>query len=165
VSSPVTSGIRIIVPVEDAEERGIETEILWAERVTADTFRLNNSPFFASGLSSQDVLRAEKTPEGWHFREVVSRGGHSTYRVYLTNDRDLRDADIQQAWQPIADLGATYESANGHFFAVDIPPGKDIDAIYDLLDQGEAADLWTFEEVHYEPPTEPELEPSPDTQP
>jgi hypothetical protein len=157
MTTPVSSGIRIIVPVDEAEERGIETEIMWAERVTADTFRLNNSPFFAFDLSSQDVVRAEKTPEGWHFREVVSRGGHSTYRVYLSDDRDLRDEDIQQAWQPIAQLGATYESANGHFFAVDIPPGKDVDAIYDWLDQGEAADIWTFEEVHFEP--------APDTQP
>ena len=151
MSEPVTSGIKIIVPIDASDERGIETESFWAERVTADTFRLRNSPFFAFDISAEDVVRAEKVGSDWLFREVVTRGGHSTYRIYLSNHRQLHDDDVQQAWKPISALGATYENANERFFAVDIPPGKDIAAIYDLLEQGEEAGLWEFEEAHYEP--------------
>jgi hypothetical protein len=32
---------------------------------------------------------------------------------------------------------------------LDIPPGKDVAAIYELLDTGEQDGIWAFEEVHY----------------
>lgn len=152
---PVTSGIRIIVPLDPTDEQGIDTEALWAERVSPDTFRIRNSPFFAFDLSLDDVIRAEKVADDWLFREVVTRSGHSTYRVYLQGDRNITDEDVQQALEPIATLGATYENANDRFFAIDIPPGSNVAAIYDLLEQTEAADLWEFEEAHYEPAAEP----------
>jgi hypothetical protein len=159
MSEPVTSGIKIIVPIEASDERGIDTESLWSERVTADTFRLRNSPFFAFDLSADDIVRAEKVGNDWLFREVVTRSGHSTYRIYLQGDSVFQDEDIQQAWQPIAALGAAYENANDRFFAVDIPPGKDVTTIYNLFEQGEEAGLWEFEEAHYEPTDESTDEP------
>lgn len=151
MSEPVTSGIRIHVPLDPADEQGIDSEGLWAERVSADTFRLQNSPFFAYDLSAQDVVRAEKVEGAWIFREVVERGGHSTYRVYLQDERELSDAEVQEAWKPIAALGALLENANDRFFAVDVPPGAKLEGIYDLLEQAEDSGLWEFEEAHYEP--------------
>ncbi len=148
---PVTTGIRIIVTLDPADEQGMDSEALWAERVSADTFRIRNSPFFAFDLSLDDVIRAEKVDGDWHFREVVNRSGHSTYRAYLLEDRNIGDDDVQQAIEPITTLGAEVENANDRFFAIDIPPGKPIAAIYDLLEQTEATGLWEFEEAHYEP--------------
>jgi hypothetical protein len=151
MSIPVSSGIKIVIALDPAEQQGVDTESLWAERVSAETFRIRNSPFFAFDLSAEDIVRAEKVGGEWQFREVVERGGHSTYRVYLLNERELNDDDVQQAWQPIAAIGATYENANSRFFSVDIPPGSDIEAIYALLERGEAESIWEFEEAHYEP--------------
>lgn len=150
MSEPVVSGIRIVVELDPADEQGIDTEMLWTERVSADTFRLNNSPFFAFELSAGDVVRAEKVEGMWHFREVVEQGGHSTYRIYLAGERNLTDDDVQAAWKPIEALGATYENANDRFFAVDVPPAADLDAIYDLFEKGEADGVWEFEEANYE---------------
>lgn len=154
MSEPVTTGIRIHVPLDPADEQGIDSEGLWAERVSADTFRILNSPFFAFDLSAHDVVRAEKIEGAWQFREVAERGGHSTYRVYLQEERELTDEDVQAAWQPIAALGATLENANDRFFAIDVPPKADLDAIYDLLEQTESKGVWEFEEAHYEPTAE-----------
>lgn len=151
MSEPVTSGIRIHVPLDPADEQGIDSEALWAERVSADTFRILNSPFFAFDLSAQDVVRAEKVEGAWQFVEVAERGGHSTYRVYLQNERELNDEEVQGAWQPIAGLGAQLENANDRFFAVDVPPAADLETIYDLLEKGEEDGLWEFEEANYEP--------------
>jgi hypothetical protein len=33
--------------------------------------------------------------------------------------------------------------------AVDIPTGRDVAAIYELLAKGETDGIWTFEEVYY----------------
>lgn len=154
MSEPVTSGIRIHVPLDPEDEQGIDSEALWAERVSADTFRIMNSPFFAFDLSAKDVVRAEKVEGAWQFVEVAERGGHSTYRVYLEDDRNLADEDVQEAWKPIEALGAAYENANDRFFAIDVPPTADLAPIYDLLEKGEADGIWEFEEAHYEGPSD-----------
>jgi len=51
-------------------------------------------------------------------------------------------------------MGATYENANDRFVVVDISPGKNLAEIYRMLEAGEEAGVWAFEEVHHEPGTE-----------
>jgi hypothetical protein len=95
------------------------------------------------------VVEAKEAEDGLRFQSVVSRGGHSTYRIFLQGGRTIKDADFRTCWEPISTLGATFENADDHFFALDIPPGKDVAAIYELLDTGEQDGIWAFEEVHY----------------
>ena len=62
---------------------GADGELLWAERVGDDTFRLHNTPLFAYGLNFLDTVRTEPDPEGGppHIREVVETSGHQTLRI------------------------------------------------------------------------------------
>jgi hypothetical protein len=135
--------------LDPREEQGFETEGLWAEKVGPDHYRILNSPFFVFGISAEDVVAAEHRDRMLTFRKVVSRGGHSTYRIFLQDNRAIQHPDFLARWKSFAALGATYENANNHFVTVDVPPGRDVAAIYKLLEAGEEAGLWIFEEGHY----------------
>jgi Domain of unknown function (DUF4265) len=144
-----TNQVKVQFHVDPNDQRGVKTESLWAERVGFGRFRILNSPFFLFGISADDVVEAEEADDGLRFQSVVSRGGHSTYRIFLQGGRTIKDADFRIYWEPISKLGATFENADDHFVALDIPPGKDVAAIYELLDRGEQDGVWAFEEVHY----------------
>ena len=127
----------------------VKTESLWAESVGDGRFRILNSPFFLFGISAEDVVAVKLTKDGLTYERVISRGGHSTYRVYLQGGRSIEDPEFRAHWEPIALEGATFENANGYFIAVDIPPDKNVAAIYKLLALGEDDRIWAFEEVYY----------------
>jgi len=130
---------------------GYETETVWADRVSPDQFRIENSPFFMNGVSFQDIVRAKEADGFFEFEEVVTRGGHSTYRIFMQGARTLQDDEFRHYWGPISALGATYENGNGRYITVDIPPGKNVAAIYKLLEAGEEVGVWAFDEGHFEP--------------
>jgi hypothetical protein len=144
------SEVKIQFLLDPADDQGMVSESLPAEHIAPDEFRIIGSPFFAFGVSKNDIVSAEQVGNTFEFRSVVTPGGHSTYRVYLQSSLAIHDSDVQEFWQPISALGATYESANSSFFAIDVPPGKNIAEIYKLLEAGEAAEIWEFEEACYE---------------
>jgi hypothetical protein len=131
--------------------RGVETEDMWAESLGDSRYRLLNSPFFTFGVSAEDIVLAEQAGDSLAFRRVLSRGGHSTYRLYLQNGETIQSSNFNEHWKPISSLGATFENANDRFVAVDIPPKCDVQEIYRLLQAGEDDGFWAFEEVHYQP--------------
>ncbi|HWX62908.1 DUF4265 domain-containing protein [Bradyrhizobium sp.] len=141
--------VKVQFRVDPNDQLGIKTESLWAEMVGPGRFCILNSPFFLFGISADDVVEAEETNNGWEFQTVVSRGGHSTYRIFLQDGRTTKHPDFRISWKPISELGATFENANDHFVAVDIPPGRDVAAIYELMAKGEQDGIWAFEEVYY----------------
>lgn len=143
VRSESTAKIRF--ELESEAWHGSATETLWAEQVGRGRYRLRNSPFFAFGVSAEDVVFAGEEDEGGAhpFVGVSLRGGHSTYRIMrLADDERL----IKEYWQPLEDLGCTYEE--GRVLAVDVPPTTDIYDVYPLLEAGEAQGAWHFEEGH-----------------
>src|SRR5215472_16776073 len=122
------SKVKVEFRVDPYEQCGVKTESLWAESVGPRLFRILNSPFVLFGISADDVVEAEETEGALKFRRVASRGGHSTYRIFLQNGRTIKDRAFQDYWEPISKLGATFENADDHFAAVDIPPGSDVAA-------------------------------------
>jgi hypothetical protein len=45
------------------EEGGTDVETLWATHLGADAYKLDNSPFYAYGVSWEDVVSAPFNPE------------------------------------------------------------------------------------------------------
>lgn len=137
--------VKLVFPLEPGAWHGNATERLWAEPLGKDRFRIRNSPFYAFGVSNEDIVLGTEAEGQVLFRNVVLRGGHSTYRLRL-RARDLSARPFVQAWAPLQTLGCSYEE--GPVLAVDVPPSADIYAVYDLLNAGESAGVWDFEEGH-----------------
>lgn len=138
VSFRVTNGDQVVVERMHAFVQG------------GGQYLLDNSPFHAFDISYGDVFTAEPVDGDLVFSAVVSRGGHSTYRVRLPIG--LGHEHFLRHWPLLESLGCTYEGSSAtqaRLYSIDIPPGTDVDAVYRLLEDGERQNLWVFEEAHY----------------
>ena len=140
--------VKILFELE-AGWHGYETETLWAEPVGGERYRLRNSPFFAFGVSAEDIVFARSEDGVLRFKGVSIAGGHSTYRIVLA---DVTRDDVERFLRPLAELGCTYEE--GKALAVDVPPAANIYQVYSLLEAGEARGLWEFDEGNCRHPIE-----------
>jgi len=137
---------KVLFHLEPGAWHGSATESVWAERMDQRCFRLRNVPFYAFGVSVEDVVVAQPIGHIFEFESVSHRGGHSTYRIITK--KTARPEDFQQKWQRLEHLGCTYEQGPGQLMAVDVPPRANIYEVYSLLEEGERDGIWDFEEGH-----------------
>jgi hypothetical protein len=79
---PTSSNAKVLfrVPGEDGTA---EVETLWATKLGEDKYQIDNSPFYAYGVSWQDIVLAPfDQNEGFPtFQSVVLKSGHRTLRI------------------------------------------------------------------------------------
>lgn len=128
---------------------GFETESVWIKERSARSYQIENTPFFIFGVSYKDIVEAEENDYGsLIFKKVLKISGHSTYRAIITPEMGESWRD---QWAKLFDLGCTYEEGmvgEVKVLAIDVPPETDIYTVYSLLEEGEAAGCWAFEEGH-----------------
>jgi hypothetical protein len=124
------------------QDFGVRTESVWAEGLSANTFRIDNVPFFVYGLSCNDVVVADIKEENFFLNKVIERGGHSTLRVFF---RESHQKEQEVLIEKLNQLGATIERAYEKLIAIDIPSNVDIDPIIELLKNGESLGAWEYE--------------------
>ena len=152
-SSPRSSGIselmkiRFALPAED-QAAGVGAENLWAAALGDGRYRIDNIPFYVYGISLDDVVHAEEIGGRLVFREVVSRSGHSTYRILVKDSAGFNGTDFTSLWPALEELGCSREVASRRWIAIDVPPTTDVFSVYSILEAGEEQGVWTFEEGH-----------------
>ena len=137
---------KVVVSLAAADWHDHATESLWARPLGENRFRIKNVPFYAFGVSYDDVVEAPTIGNQNVMRAVVQRGGHSTYRIFVSNTASLKR--FSEFWLPLERLGCTFERATERLFGIDVPPEADIYKVYDLLQAGEDASVWDFQEAH-----------------
>jgi hypothetical protein len=138
--------VAVNLPPSDWHAHALET--MWAEHIGHDRYRLQNVPFYAYGLSFDDLLKAKEIGGQLIVQDVIERSGHSTYRMFLAKGVNVDDERFLKMWRPLEKLGVTYEQANERLLGLDVPKSTDIQQTYELLQRGEAAAMWDFEEGH-----------------
>jgi Domain of unknown function (DUF4265) len=145
-----TELVKLCFKLDDSDAAmGVETESLWALPLEDyNTFKIDNIPFYIYGVSNEDIVSATKSGSIFEFQQVILRGGHSTYRVLVT-DLTGFESDIWKArWTNLAVLGCSCEIAKTRWIAIDVPKFSNVDEVYALLVQGETDGAWIFEEGH-----------------
>jgi hypothetical protein len=145
-SSTRGSMVKVIFELPEGSPYGAES--LWAEKVAEGKYRLDNSPFYVYGYSHRDVVTAVEADEALVVQGPCLRSGHSTYRVFLALGLSIDSPEAAGYWRRLKDLGCSYEGASKRLFAVDVPPLANIVAVYRILEDGEKAGIWEFEEGH-----------------
>lgn len=138
--------VKVFIPMEPTDWHNYKSESVWANPMSEEEYQIRNVPFYAMGVSHEDVVRADLENDTLYFREVLRRGGHSTYRFFLVDG--ISEDQWKPYWQPLEAIGCSYEQGTARLFAVDVPSGTDIYQTYALLDQGEKAGVWSFQEAH-----------------
>lgn len=117
-------------------------EHLWATRLPDGTFELDNTPFFAVGVSYLDVVATVRGDGMNVFRSVVRASGHSTLRVILFDT-----AVLQTVRTALRELGCSTELSHlPNLIAVDIPPNVELNRVRQYLSKGELDGQWEYEE-------------------
>lgn len=120
-------------------------ESMWVEPLGNDLYKIENVPFYAYGLNFHDVVRAtsdsvELKPE---IRELVKASGHRTFRVFF--EKHLKREQQEEILSSMKDLTISYERANSIYFALDMQPEGNYQAIFDRLDELEQQNILGFE--------------------
>lgn len=134
-----------------------EVETPWAIPLGGDLYRLDNIPFFAYGLSADDIVEALPDTDGFPmFRRVVRKSGNRTVRIILPESSDIEPAPTVLA--ELRELGCTFEGLSEKLICINVPQS--------LLLELVTARLMQFEvEWEYADPTYEDLFPDEDDRP
>lgn len=122
------------VKIEMRDSDGF-VETAWAQRTDPDRneFRLDNNPFYAYGVSADDIVEGEPIAPGmYRFVRVVRPSGNRSVRVaFETFKSDAPEAHPILAG--LKSLGCDYEGMFGRVIAVNIPPHVNLARVADFL--------------------------------
>lgn len=126
-------------------------ETLWAVRVGEGRFRLDNSPWFAYGVSLGDIVEGvDYAPGIYELVKVVEPSGNRTIRVILAADSRVGTPPGTQFVADINELGCDIENMNGLMVSIIIPPEVDLATVARYL-------VTSGHEWEYANPTHDEL--------
>jgi hypothetical protein len=127
--------VRIRVPLERPEgEPGPADDWIWAEPLGSSRYRVESCPFFAYGLSRDDVVRADESAgDAPRLEDVMDKGGHRTLRMALDPSAELSDRPVQAMLERLLEMGCTHEALRPKIVAIDLPPEVDVGAVAELL--------------------------------
>jgi hypothetical protein len=110
-------------------QTGEEVETLWADPVGPALYRLDNTPFWAYGISWQDIVEARPDSAGvLRFVRVAEKSGHRTVRVILTPG--IAESPAQRALiDAVVAMGCSFEGCNPRYITVDLPPGVELNRV------------------------------------
>jgi len=131
------------------EWHGHDSESVWGEYVGGNKYKIKNSPFFAKGVSFEDIVSTSEQNKKLIFDKVIISAGHSTYRL-LVKEVNV-PSPFYSYWKPIENLGCSYEENAEmalRMYAIDVPASVNIHELYKLLEIGETQGIWDFEEGH-----------------
>ncbi|MQY41377.1 DUF4265 domain-containing protein [Epibacterium sp. SM1969] len=139
---------KVFAELKSEDWHGYSTESLWATPVEEGRFRIENSPFFAEGFSFGDIVDTIMRDGVAWITGLARPSGSSTYRILL--GENVEAAQFTRFWKPLQQAGCSFEHGDFGFEirAVHVPKETDIHKAYRLLEAGEAASVWEFEEGH-----------------
>lgn len=138
---------KVLIEIPKTDWHSISTETLWAKALGDNLFRLENSPFYAKGYSFLDTVWADFDPQRGFpvVRKTIQRSGHSTYALYVSSGVESNNA-FSSHWEPLGEIGCSFEGADNKLLSVDVPAKTNIFEAYRLMQAGEDAGAWGFQE-------------------
>lgn len=118
------------------EEETVER--MWATVVDRDRglFKLDNIPFYAQSVASEDIVFAEydETEKMLTFREIKEHSGNSTIQVVIMD----KNTEINEIRNIFKKFGCPSERMYDHYFVMAVPSIVDYKIIKVKLDELEA---------------------------
>ena len=101
--------------------------------VDTNLYRLDNSPFFAYGVSWQDVIEAKPSEdEVLEYVRCVKKSGNRTLRV-IFQDYQSTEPPAEEVLRGLRDLPCSYEGMQPRMISINVPPKVDLGTVTDFL--------------------------------
>jgi hypothetical protein len=124
------------------------TETLWATPLDANLYRLDNSPFFAYGVSWQDVIEATPIEDQvLEYVRCVKKSGNRTLRVIFQDYRST-DYPAQEVLLGLRNLGCSYEGMQPKMISINVPPKVDLGTVVAFLSE-QSGLQWEYADPTY----------------
>ena len=118
-------------------------ETLWATALGDGSYRIDNIPFFETGVSLGDVVEAEMIDGLPTFARVRRRGGHATLRVAV-----VEVATVPELRSAVEALGCSTELSHlPRLVSIDVPPSASLETLRAYLVAGSGQGRWDYEEA------------------
>lgn len=125
-----------------------DVEGMWATQVGDHLYCLDNSPFYAYGVSWKDVVEARPDEDGvLEFDRVVEKSGHRTIRVIL--EKTSENESGKRILDRVVEMGCTYEGMNNKLICIDLPASVSLEKIAEFLTEQEDL-IWEYADPTYE---------------
>jgi hypothetical protein len=128
--------VRIRVPLDPVPDAaGPADDWLWAEPLGGGRYRIESCPFFAYGISRDDIVRETEATqeEAPRLEDVIEKGGHRTLRIALDAKVEVTDPAVQRLLERLLELGCTHETLRPKLVALDVPREVDLAIVAELL--------------------------------
>jgi len=138
-----------MVKVRLRDSSTANTETLWARPVDTDLYQLDNSPFFAYGVSWQDVIEARPGDDSvLEYVRCVKKSGNRTVRIIFQEYRSA-DPAAEETLTGLRNLGCSYEGMEPRMVSVNVPAGVDLAAVTDFLKR-QSGFQWEYADPTYD---------------
>jgi hypothetical protein len=130
--------VRIRIVLERSPgEAGPDEDSVWAEPLGSERFRVESCPFFAYGLSRDDVVLVAGPQEAGApvLEDVLEKGGHRTLRMALAAGVSLEAGPVQRLLERLLSLGCTHELLRPSLVVIDAPPSADLPRVAEALQE------------------------------
>lgn len=119
------------IRLKSTDENDYET--VWAEPLADNYYRLDNSPFFAYGLSWRDVVEARVGSDGvLDYVRVIRKSGNRTVRIIFPA-YGSSDDKARVVLEEIRKLGCSYEGMKPSLVSVNVPPDINLASVTNFL--------------------------------
>jgi hypothetical protein len=119
-----------------------EWEGLWAIPLEGGLFRIDNIPFYAKGLSCDDIVAASLIDGEYRFLKIISPSTNSTFRIVVY---DLKDEE--QIRSSLQSLGCAIEgTGTAGLLSVNVPR-EAREGVEAFVRDGLAAEKLDYEEA------------------
>jgi uncharacterized protein DUF4265 len=146
----ITHTVEVWVRIQkdaDGYPESQDWEDLWASPLGAGRVRIESIPFFAKGVAQGDIFTTSLSDQGiTTLDNIVERGGHSTFRIWLDEECVATPDKIMQDLKAI---GARTELTLERLIAVDVPAVCE-PTVWEYLKGGEDRGNWGLQ-VGYSP--------------
>jgi hypothetical protein len=138
-----------MVKVRLCDPGGANTETLWASPIETNLYQLENSPFFAYGVSWQDVIEARLGDDQvLEYVRCVKKSGNRTVRIIFQDYRST-DPGAEEVLMGLRNLGCSYEGMQPRMVSVNVPPRVDLSLVADFLKQ-QSGLQWEYADPTYD---------------
>ncbi len=125
-----------------------DSETLWASPINHNLYRLENSPFFAYGVSWGDIIEAKPSEdELLEYVRCVKKSGNRTLRIVFHEFRTA-DEPAQVLLEKMRELGCSYEGMQPRMISVNVPPNVELQRVTEFL-VAQSGVQWEYADPSY----------------
>ena len=139
-----------MIKVQMCGSRPQDSETLWATPLGSNLYRLENSPFFAYGVSWLDIVEALKSDisNTLEFVQCLRKSGNRTMRVIFEASR-LTEAPAQEILRNLEAMGCSYEGMQPRLVSLNVPREVDLDVVAEFLTSQSGIE-WEYADPTYD---------------